>query len=112
MSGVCAFAALHHGLAVMQRRRGNRIHLLFALLSVLIMAMILAKAGAYQAQTAQALVVLRKWEVSAICLFFVLFPWFIAEFTGVRPRKLLHWPERLLGPDLCRQSGLALWRPV
>jgi PAS domain S-box-containing protein len=88
VSGVCAFAALHHGLAVM-RRRVNRIHLIFAVLSLSIMALILAKAGAYQVQTGQELVALRKWEVSAICLFFALFPWFVAEYTDVRPRKLL-----------------------
>ena len=88
MSGVCAFAALHHGLAVM-RRRVNRTHLLFAGLSLLMMALILAKAGAYQAQTAQELVVLRKQEISAVSLLFMLFPWFLAEFTDVRPRKLL-----------------------
>lgn len=88
MSGVCAFAALHHGLAVMQRRVSS-IHLLFAGLSLTIMALILAKAGAYQAQTAEELIALRKWEISAICLLFMVFPWFIAGYTGVRPRKLL-----------------------
>ncbi|MDP2827256.1 MAG: ATP-binding protein [Sulfuricellaceae bacterium] len=88
MSGVCAFAALHHGLAVL-RRRVNRIHLLFALLALAIMGLVLARAGAYQAQTAEALVAMRKWEVAAVCVFFSLFPWFIAEYTGIRPRKLL-----------------------
>jgi PAS domain S-box-containing protein len=88
MSGICAFAALHHGLAAM-RRRVNRIHILFAVLSLLVMVLILAKAGAYQAQAAQALVALRKWEISAIAIFFALFPWFVAEYTGVQPRKLL-----------------------
>src|SRR5574340_268414 len=88
MSGVCAFAALHHSLAVM-RRRVNCIHLLFAALSLSITALILAKAAAYQAQTVQELVALRKWEISAVCLFFALFPWFIAEYTGVRPRRFL-----------------------
>ena len=88
MSGVCAFAALHQGLAY-ARRRGSHIHLLFALLSVSVMVMILAKAGAYQAETAQALVVLRKWEVSAITFLFVFLSWFVANFTGVRHRKLL-----------------------
>lgn len=88
MSGVCAFAALHHGLAVMQRRV-RQIHLLFAVLCVLIMAIILAKAGAYQAQTVPALIALRKWEISAVCLFFMLFPWFVAGYTGIRPRKFL-----------------------
>ncbi len=88
MSGVCIFAALHHGFAVM-RRRVNRIHLLFALLCLLLTAIILTKAGAYQAETSLALVGIRRWEVSFICLFFSLFPWFIAEYTDIRPRKLL-----------------------
>jgi len=88
MSGVCAFAALHHGLAVIQRRV-SKIHLLFAVLSLSIMAMILARVGAYQAQTVQELIALRQWEVSAVCLFFMLFPWFLAGYTGVRPRKFL-----------------------
>ena len=88
MSGICAFAAVHHSLAAM-RRRVNRIHNLFAVLCVAIMALLLAKAAAYQAQTVAELVALRKWEGSAVCVFFVLFPWFVAEYTDVRPRKLL-----------------------
>ena len=88
MSGVCALGALHHGLAVM-RRRVRQVHLLFAMMCLAIMALILAKAGGYQAQTVTALIALRKWEIAAICVFFVLFPWFVAGYTGVRPRKLL-----------------------
>jgi len=88
VSGLCAFAALHHGIAAMQCR-ANRIHIQFAGLSLFILALVLAKAGAYQAQTAEALVSLRKLEVSAITLLFALFPWFIAEYTDIRPRKLL-----------------------
>ncbi len=70
-------------------RRANRIHIQFAVLSLFILVLVLAKAGAYQAQTAEALVSLRKLEVSAISLLFALFPWFIAEYTGIRPRKPL-----------------------
>jgi len=88
MSGICVFAALHHRFAVF-RRRVNHIHLLFALLCLLLAAFILTKAGAYQAETSQALVGMRRWEVSFICLFFSLLPWFIAEYTEIRPRKLL-----------------------
>jgi len=88
ISGVCAFAALHHGLAVVQRRV-SRIHLLFAVLSLLIMAIVLAKAGAYQAHTVEALITLRKWEISAVCLFFMLLPWFVAGYAGIRPLKFL-----------------------
>ncbi len=88
MSGVCAFAALHHGLAVMHRRVG-RTHLPFAALCGVVMAYILVRAGAYQAQTVEALVVLRKWEVVGVCLVYIILPWFIAGFTGVRPRRFL-----------------------
>ncbi|MFZ0106633.1 MAG: ATP-binding protein [Thiobacillus sp.] len=87
-SGLCAFAALHHGIAAMHRQ-AHRSHIQFAGLSLFIMLLVLAKAGAYQAQTAEALVTLRKLEVSAITLLFALFPWFIAEYTDIRPRKLL-----------------------
>ncbi|MDP3584773.1 MAG: ATP-binding protein [Thiobacillus sp.] len=88
MSGVCAYAALHHGLAVMQRRV-SQTHLLFAALCGAVMAYILVRAGAYQAQTVEALVALRKWEVVGVCLIYIIFPWFIAGFTGVRPRRFL-----------------------
>jgi len=88
VSGLCAFAALHHGMAAMQRR-ANRIHIQFAGLSLFILVLVLTKAGAYQAQTAEALVSLRKLEISAVSLLFALFPWFIAEYTDIRPRKLL-----------------------
>ena len=88
MGGVCAFAALRHGLAVMQRRV-SPLHLLFAGLSLAMMVLILAKAGAYLAPTVQELIALRKWEISAVSLVFMIFPWFVAGYTGVRPRKLL-----------------------
>ncbi len=88
MSGICAFAALHHGLAVMQRRV-SQTHLLFAALCGVVMAYILVRAGAYQAQTVEALVALRRWEVVGVCLIFAIFAWFIAGFTGVRPRRFL-----------------------
>ena len=88
VSGLCAFAVLHHGLAALQRR-ANRIHLQFAGLSLFILVLLLAKAGAYQAQTPEALVSLRKLEGAAITLVFALFPWFVAEYTGIRPRRLL-----------------------
>jgi PAS domain S-box-containing protein len=88
ISGIYAYSALHHGLSVL-RRQVNRNHLLFALLCLLAAALTLARAGAYQAQTAQTLVEMRRWEVLAGSLFLSLFPWFIAKLTGIRPRRLL-----------------------
>jgi len=88
MSGICAYAALHHGLAVMQRRV-SQVHLLFAALCAVVLAYILVRADAYQAVTAESLVMLRRWEVVGVCLIYMIFPWFIAGFTGVRPRWFL-----------------------
>jgi PAS domain S-box-containing protein len=88
MSGVCAYTALHHGLAVM-RRRANRIHLLFASMALLTAALIMARAGAYGAQTVAELVAMRRWEIVFLCFFAPIFLWFVADYTGVRPRKLL-----------------------
>lgn len=88
MSGLCAGAALHHGIAA-SRRQARRIHLLFAALALIILVLVLAKATAYQAQTAETLVALRKLEVASVCLLFALLPWFVAEYTDVRPRRLL-----------------------
>lgn len=67
----------------------GKLHLLFALLATTIVAILLAKAAAYQAPTVADLVALRRWEAAAICLFFLLFPWWVAGFTGVRPRAFL-----------------------
>jgi len=67
----------------------SQTHLLFAALCGVVMAYILVRAGAYQAQTVEALVALRKWEVVGVCLIYIIFPWFIAGFTGIRPRRFL-----------------------
>jgi two-component system, LuxR family, sensor kinase FixL len=88
MIGIYAYSALSHAIAHL-RRQVNRSHLLFALLCLLIAAFTLARAGAYQAQTAQALVEMRRWEVISGSLFLTIFPWFIAEFTGIRRPRLL-----------------------
>jgi hypothetical protein len=88
MIGIYVYSALNHALAHL-RRQVNRSHFLFALLCLLIAAFTLARAAAYQAQTAQALVEMRRWEVMSGSIFLALFPWFIAEFTGIRRPRLL-----------------------
>lgn len=88
ISGIYTYLALSHGLSVL-RRQVNRSHLLFVLLCLLAAALTLARAGAYQAQTAQTLVEMRRLEVLAGSLFLLLFPWFIAWLTGIRRRGLL-----------------------
>ena len=82
------YAGLHH-LLIAGRRPVRRTHLLFALLCFAVAFHVIAKAGAYHADTAQALVGLRRWEVSWALVFFALLPWFVAQYTGIRPRWLL-----------------------
>jgi two-component system, LuxR family, sensor kinase FixL len=88
LAGVCCYAGLHH-LLVACRRPVQRTHLLFALLCLAVAFHVVAKAGAYHADSAQALVALRRWEASWGLTFFALLPWFVAEYTGIRPRGLL-----------------------
>jgi len=88
MSGVCVYAALHHGFAF-KRRRVSRIHLLFAVMSLLAAAVIMVRAGAYGAQSGNELMLMRRWEIAFFCVFSSLFLWFVAEYTAIRVRKLL-----------------------
>jgi PAS domain S-box-containing protein len=87
-SGVCAYAAAHHALAA-RHRPSTPLHPLFALLSLTIMGFVLAKAGSYQASSVDGLVLSRQWEITFLSGFFAVLPWFIAEYTGYRPRWLL-----------------------
>jgi PAS domain S-box-containing protein len=88
LAGVCCYAGLHH-LLIASRRPVRRTHLLFALLCLAVAFHVIAKAGAYHADSAQALVALRRWEASWALIFFALLPWFVAEYTGIRSRGLL-----------------------
>jgi PAS domain S-box-containing protein len=88
LAGVCCYAGLHH-LLIASRRPVRRTHVLFALLCFAVAFHVIAKAGAYHADSAQALVSLRRWEASWALIFFALLPWFVAEYTGIRPRGLL-----------------------
>jgi PAS domain S-box-containing protein len=88
MVGICVYATLHHGL-VARRRPVERTHLVFALLCALGGAYILAKAGAYQAESAEMLVSRRRWEAGLGALFMAALPWFVGLYTGLQPRRLL-----------------------
>lgn len=86
--GIIGFAAVNHGVAYINKW-ASRAHLLFALMATALMCHSLSRASAYHAQTVSELVLMRRWEVTFICLFFVCFVWFIREYTGVRSRKFL-----------------------
>jgi diguanylate cyclase (GGDEF)-like protein/PAS domain S-box-containing protein len=88
LSGICAYAALTH-LAAGARRPLDRTHLLFAAMCALIALLGVANGIGYQSTTVASAVLALKWNLGFAVLFFILFPWFIAEYTGLRPRRLL-----------------------
>ena len=94
LSGVCAYAAMHHAY-VGWRHPVDRAHLLFALMCLMIAAYVVAKAGAYESGSAELLVRRRRWELSFAMAFFVTFPWFVREYAGLRS-AWLPWVLSLL----------------
>lgn len=87
LSGICAYAAVHHGL-IAWRRPVQRTHLWFALLCLLVACYVIAKAGAYVADSAEMLVAMRRVEITFVVMLFPVLTWFIGEYTGDRSRWL------------------------
>ena len=86
--GITLYAAYHH--AQLARHHAIRnLHALFAGLCLIIACLLFAKTQAYGVTTAKALVEWRRIDVSVSFAFFAVFPWFVAEYTGVRPRWFL-----------------------
>lgn len=83
LSGVCLYAGLHHAY-VGWRHPVDRAHLLFALMCLMNAVYVIAKAGAYESDSAELLVNRRRWELSFAMAFFVICPWFIREYGGLR----------------------------
>jgi len=88
LAGVCACAALHHGF-IAWRRPLDRMHLLFAATCLAVALYVIVKALGYQAGTAEAVVEMRRWEVTTVTLLFPLLAWFVADYTRVQPRRFL-----------------------
>lgn len=88
LTGICAYAASHH-LFVALRRPLDRVHLLFSGMSLLVVIFGLFQVWGYRAETVAESVQALKWGLAVVTLSFILFLWFIAEYTGVRPRMLL-----------------------
>jgi PAS domain S-box-containing protein len=88
MAGLSFYAAMHHGLIAL-RRPIERTHLLFALLCLAVALYIVIKATFYHADSVPELISLRRWEASLAMVIFIVFSWFVSEYTGVRPLWLL-----------------------
>jgi hypothetical protein len=87
LAGVTAYAAVLHAL-IGARRPVEPVHLWFALMCVTLIAYLVAKAYAYQADSAEELVAGRRWEAHFSLLLFIVFPWFVRAYTHV-PGKLI-----------------------
>jgi|GEM_PF-3566715 len=96
LSSLCVYAFLNH-LFFALRKPLDRLHLLLAGICLVLAGFGLSEAVIYQAQTISGYVAALKWNLSYILIFFMLFPWFIAEFTGFYPRKWLQFSTVAFG---------------
>jgi two-component system, NtrC family, sensor kinase len=88
LSGMITYAAIHH-YTIDQRPGERRVHLLFAGISLVIVLFILSSVQIFQAPTVNDLIQANRLNIAMYALFLALFPWFCAEYAGVRPRAVL-----------------------
>jgi PAS domain S-box-containing protein len=88
VAGFVAFAGIHHLLLSDRHERGYTNHL-FTLLSFVISGMVIFRALAHGAENVDALINLRRFEVTFVCFACLSLIFFFAEYTGFKPKKLL-----------------------
>lgn len=88
LCGICAFATIQHLLAAIFPSR-DRTHLLFACMTLSMGLYVLCQVWSYQAETAIQMAAALKVSMAVILPGYILFLWFFAEFTGLRPLWLL-----------------------
>ena len=88
LSGICAYAAVTHFIAG-ARRPYNRTHLLFSGMCAVIALLGVSVGLGYQTASVAEITRVLKWSLGSGALFFMLFPWFVAEYTGVSPKPWL-----------------------
>jgi signal transduction histidine kinase/PAS domain-containing protein len=88
LTGFCAYAAMNHAFIAFSRPF-SRVHFLFSASCICLVAFELLHFLTYTAPTLTEYIPRLKWEITVILLLFILFPWFISEYTGIRPRWLL-----------------------
>jgi diguanylate cyclase (GGDEF)-like protein/PAS domain S-box-containing protein len=96
LTGICVYAALTH-LAAGARRPIDSPHLLFAGMCGLMAMFGVCNGLGYQVATIEDAARSLKWSMGLAALFFILFPWFVAEYTGVRAKPLLTGYSLLVG---------------
>jgi hypothetical protein len=88
LAGIMTYASAHHFTYAIRPPR-DRMQMLFAGICLLLASFIILLAGTYQADSLIEFIWFLRRNIAGILLFFSLFPWFIALFTGIRPKPLL-----------------------
>jgi diguanylate cyclase (GGDEF)-like protein/PAS domain S-box-containing protein len=88
LTGICAYAAINH-LSIGLKRPFDRAPLLFAGMCVMAVLHGLTHILMHRAQNAADMFTALKLNLSAVAALHFLLLWFIAEFTQVRPQRLL-----------------------
>jgi len=83
LAGACLYAAFHHA-AKVRGRPLNWTHLWFFLLCLMVAGHVVAKAGGYQAQSAEEIVFWRRWDTAFAAMVFIFLVWFVREYAGLR----------------------------
>ncbi len=106
LAGICVYATGNH-FALALHRPFDFTQLWFAGMCCIMVGFGINQAIAYQTHSLPAYVTVLKWNVGLILAFFMMFPWFISRFTGIRP---LPW---LIGLTTLSALLLALnsWQP-
>jgi diguanylate cyclase (GGDEF)-like protein/PAS domain S-box-containing protein len=88
LTGICVYAVINH-LSIGLRRPIDRVHLLFAGMCMMAVWHGLTHILMHRAQTAAEMLSALKLNLTAVAALHFLLLWFIAEFTEVRPQRLL-----------------------
>ncbi len=88
LAGVVLYATAHHFAAAI-RPPHDRIHLYFGAMCLMVVLFALYLVQYLKATNIIELAHGLKWNIAAILLFFILFPWFIALYSGKGPRSFL-----------------------
>jgi diguanylate cyclase (GGDEF)-like protein/PAS domain S-box-containing protein len=88
LAGICAYATVHHLASAINPPR-ERMQLVFAGMCLLMVPFALSHALTLHAANISEFAESLKWNLSAILLFFLLLPWFIALYAGKHMRPLI-----------------------
>src|SRR3974390_3497331 len=88
LSGISAYTAIQH-CALAQHRPQRRVHFLFPAISFLMALFALSNIPSFQQTSVATSFLALRLSLVIYTVYIALWPWFIAEYTGVRPRWVL-----------------------